>query len=103
MPARLHEGHGLVVVAILERDLVGDQLIMQTGLSQSFSRRETTINSVDDVLDGRGDDPTAARRASHEKDSTVRVSHNGWRTGRQRALSRSDEVRLRGNISERVG
>jgi hypothetical protein len=81
MPQVLHEGNRGVVIGILESNLVGHQLIMQTRFSQCFSSRETLVNRMNDVLDSGSDDATSACRSGDQEEFAIRSFDNRRRDG----------------------
>jgi hypothetical protein len=66
MPTTTHKRHGVVIKRVLESDLIWDELVMESWLEQGVMRRHLPVDSVDDALDGGGDDATSAGGAGDE-------------------------------------
>lgn len=103
MAASLHERDRVVVEGVLERDVVGNQLVVQARLGQRFGCTQPPVEDVDDALHRGRDDATAAGGAGDEIQRSVRMRHHGRRDRRQGPLARSDVVGWRGHVSKGVG
>lgn len=101
--ATLHKRDRVVVKGVLERDVVGDQLVVQPRLGQRFRGTQPLVEDVDDALHRGRDDATAACGAGDEIQRSVRMCHHDGRDRRQRPLTRSDVVGWRGHVSKGIG
>jgi hypothetical protein len=66
VPAALHGSHSLVVEAVLEANLVGDELVVYTRLGKGVVRPHVSVDQIDNALDCCCRDPTAACSACHK-------------------------------------
>lgn len=81
MTKGFHECDRGIIVRILEKYLVRNQLVMETRPSQGLSSGELVINGVDEVLDRGRDNTTAACGTRYEEQSAIGMSYNRWCDG----------------------
>lgn len=76
MTERFHEFDRRVIVGILEADLIRNELIMKTRLSESLRGAQLLVDRVNDVLNSGCDNTTSSRRACDQKKLSIRVGDN---------------------------
>lgn len=103
MAAALHRPYRFVVEAVLEADLVGDELVVQARLGEGVNGAHVAVDQVDDALHRGCCNATAACCACHEIERAVGVGDNHGRDGGQRSFARLDVVGRRWDVTELIG
>lgn len=98
-----HKRNRIIVVPILKRHLVRNELVVQTRLRQGFGRRETPVDDVDDVLHGGSDYAASACGAGDEEEGAVGVGYEHGGCGGEGAFSGLDVVGFGWDVAEAVG
>lgn len=60
MRSSLHKRHRIIVVRVLEKALIRDELVVKSRRGKSFDRRHAMVEDVPEVLQGGGDDPASS-------------------------------------------
>ena len=81
MSQGLHERDRGVIIRVLERDLIRDQLIMETRLGQGFGSCHSLVNDVNDVLNSSSENAAPSCCSYYEVQLPIRTSDDGWGDG----------------------
>lgn len=102
MTQRLQIANSAVIIRVLDIDNVRAELVVQTGLRQRLGRRQVPVEHVVQVLDGGGNNTTAARRADHKVQLAVGLLDDDGGNGGQGPLAGADVVGRAGDVAEGV-
>lgn len=99
----LHKRDSRIIVGVLEGGLIRNQLIMQTGLCQSFRCCHSLVDDMNDVLDSRGDDTAPSGGSGDQEQRAVWTGDDYRGHGGEWPLARLDIVGHGRDIAEGVG
>lgn len=104
MASVLHVRHRLVVERILKRDLIRQQLIVESGVIECLRRAQSLVQHVPEILDrSRQDSGTAGGTDDQVERRVGKMLDNGGGDGREGTLPGTDVVGRGWDVAKGVG